>query len=102
MTEKKKFERLPTTVKPSVYDLFFKPDLKTFKFDGKETVHLQVRHAILIFMRNLKVLVTLSRNCPIVAFLKTSFHVLNFAGKCKQTVMLGVSSSESILIIIEK
>ncbi|XP_065204274.1 puromycin-sensitive aminopeptidase-like [Planococcus citri] len=42
MSEKKKFERLPTTVKPTVYDLFLKPDLKTFRFEGKETVFVQI------------------------------------------------------------
>lgn len=38
--------RLPTTVKPTVYDLYFIPDLKAFKFDGKETVSLQVGSTI--------------------------------------------------------
>ncbi|XP_065216102.1 puromycin-sensitive aminopeptidase-like [Planococcus citri] len=42
MSVKKIFERLPTIVKPTVYDLFFKPDLNTFKFDGKSTVSLQI------------------------------------------------------------
>lgn len=46
MVEKKKFERLPTSVKPTVYDLFLKPDLKTFRFDGKEVVYVQVNHSI--------------------------------------------------------
>ncbi|XP_065225211.1 puromycin-sensitive aminopeptidase-like isoform X1 [Planococcus citri] len=42
MCGNKKFDRLPTTVRPSLYDLFLKPDLKNFKFDGKETIFLQI------------------------------------------------------------
>lgn len=42
MAEKKPFERLPKTVKPSHYELFLHPDLKTLTFDGKETVKIEV------------------------------------------------------------
>ncbi|XP_073968531.1 puromycin-sensitive aminopeptidase [Rhodnius prolixus] len=42
MPEKKQFERLPKTVKPVHYDLFLKPNLKTFAFEGRETIQVQV------------------------------------------------------------
>uniref|UniRef100_A0A0N5CHZ9 Aminopeptidase n=1 Tax=Strongyloides papillosus TaxID=174720 RepID=A0A0N5CHZ9_STREA len=37
-----KFERLPTFAKPSHYKIFLKPNLKTFKFDGEETITISV------------------------------------------------------------
>ena len=40
--DKKPFRRLPKTVKPVLYDLFLKPDLKKFTFEGKETVSINV------------------------------------------------------------
>lgn len=36
------FERLPTFAKPSHYSIFLKPNLKTFKFDGEETITINV------------------------------------------------------------
>ncbi len=39
---KKNFERLPKTVLPSHYDIWLKPNLTEFTFQGKLTVHLQV------------------------------------------------------------
>lgn len=44
MPEKKPFERLPSTVTPKRYKLFFKPDLQKFSFDGKETVLVTVSY----------------------------------------------------------
>ncbi|XP_072152523.1 puromycin-sensitive aminopeptidase-like protein [Bemisia tabaci] len=46
MAEKKPFERLPKTVKPSHYELFLHPDLKTLTFDGKETVKIEILSAV--------------------------------------------------------
>ncbi|XP_066991681.2 puromycin-sensitive aminopeptidase isoform X2 [Anabrus simplex] len=43
MPEAKPFERLPKTVVPTHYDLHLKPDLKTFVFEGKVTVNIQVK-----------------------------------------------------------
>lgn len=40
--EKKPFLRLPKSVKPILYDLFLKPDLQKFTFEGKETVSINV------------------------------------------------------------
>ncbi|CAH1397948.1 unnamed protein product [Nezara viridula] len=40
--EKKAFERLPNNVKPLHYDLRLKPNLRTFVFDGKVEIKLQV------------------------------------------------------------
>jgi len=40
--EKKPFLRLPKSVKPVLYDLFLKPDLQKFIFEGKETVSINV------------------------------------------------------------
>lgn len=40
--EKKAFRRLPKSVKPIVYDLYLKPDLEKFIFEGKETVSINV------------------------------------------------------------
>lgn len=42
MPEKKPFERLPKTVIPEHYNLQLKPDLKTFIFEGHETVKIEV------------------------------------------------------------
>nr|CAD7444227.1 unnamed protein product [Timema bartmani] len=43
MPESKPFERLPQTVVPKHYGLLLKPDLKTFIFEGKETIDIQVK-----------------------------------------------------------
>jgi hypothetical protein len=40
--EKKPFLRLPLSVKPVVYDLYLKPDLEKFTFEGKETISINV------------------------------------------------------------
>ncbi|XP_050429789.1 puromycin-sensitive aminopeptidase isoform X2 [Adelges cooleyi] len=40
--DKKSFRRLPKNVKPVLYDLWLKPDLQKFTFEGKETVSLHV------------------------------------------------------------
>lgn len=37
-----KFERLPTFAKPSHYEIFLKPNLETFKFDGEETITISI------------------------------------------------------------
>jgi len=42
MPESKPFERLPKSVVPKHYDLQIKPDLKTFIFEGHETVKVEV------------------------------------------------------------
>ncbi|XP_063226837.1 puromycin-sensitive aminopeptidase isoform X2 [Bacillus rossius redtenbacheri] len=43
MPQPKPFERLPKNVVPKHYDLVLKPDLKTFVFEGKETIKVQVK-----------------------------------------------------------
>lgn len=40
--EKKAFRRLPESIKPVLYDLYLKPDLQNFTFDGKQTVTINV------------------------------------------------------------
>lgn len=40
--EKKAFERLPKFVRPVLYDLYLKPDLQKFTFEGKETISINV------------------------------------------------------------
>lgn len=45
--DKKIFKRLPKTVKPVMYDLYLKPDLQKFTFEGKETVSINVSITIL-------------------------------------------------------
>lgn len=42
MPESKPFERLPKSVVPKHYGLQIKPDLKTFIFEGQETVKVEV------------------------------------------------------------
>jgi hypothetical protein len=44
MSESKPFERLPKSVVPKHYDLKLKPDLKTFIFEGQETVNVEVSY----------------------------------------------------------
>lgn len=53
MPEKKHFERLPKSVIPKNYDLFLKPNLTKFTFEGKETIKI-----------------TVSRNRPILGTMK--------------------------------
>lgn len=43
MSEKKPFQRLPTSVVPLVYDLTLKPDLSKFTFEGKEKIDIEVK-----------------------------------------------------------
>lgn len=45
MPEKKHFERLPKTVIPKNYDLFLKPNLTKFTFEGKEKVQITVSNS---------------------------------------------------------
>lgn len=37
-----KFSRLPEVVKPTLYKIYLKPDLVTFKYEGNETITLNV------------------------------------------------------------
>lgn len=39
---KKAFRRLPESIKPVLYDLYLKPDLQKFTFEGEETVSINV------------------------------------------------------------
>ncbi|XP_017887572.1 puromycin-sensitive aminopeptidase isoform X2 [Ceratina calcarata] len=41
-TEKKPFYRLPIDVQPEHYNIVLSPNLKTFVFDGKEDIHIDV------------------------------------------------------------
>lgn len=45
MPEPKPFERLPKNVVPSHYNLFLKPDLKKFVFEGREIIDIEVKTA---------------------------------------------------------
>ncbi|CAM1326966.1 NPEPPS (predicted), partial [Pycnogonum litorale] len=45
MPDLKQFQRLPKTVIPVSYDIWLKPNLKTFKFDGKVNVQIEVVEA---------------------------------------------------------
>jgi len=40
--QKKPFSRLPTDVIPKNYDLWLKPCMKEFVFDGKQAIQVQV------------------------------------------------------------
>ncbi|XP_045180065.2 puromycin-sensitive aminopeptidase-like [Mercenaria mercenaria] len=42
MPSKEPFQRLPTTVKPVNYDIQLKPNLKTFVFEGIESINIEV------------------------------------------------------------
>ena len=42
MSSTKKFERLPKAIVPSHYDIWLKPDLNKFTFQGTITAHLEV------------------------------------------------------------
>lgn len=48
MPDKKPFQRLSKTVLPKHYDLFLKPNLKEFTFEGKETVKVVVSTKLII------------------------------------------------------
>lgn len=41
--EVKAFQRLPTNVKATNYDVTLTPDLETFTFAGSETIAIEVR-----------------------------------------------------------
>jgi aminopeptidase N len=41
-TSDEKFSRLPEIAKPISYEIYLKPDLKTFKFNGNETIVIDV------------------------------------------------------------
>lgn len=42
MSETKEFQRLPKSVVPKHYELALIPDLKTFTFEGKVAIHIEV------------------------------------------------------------
>lgn len=42
--EKKEFQRLPTDVCPYHYQIFLKPDIKSFTCEGEESVHVDVSY----------------------------------------------------------
>ena len=43
--EKKEFQRLPTDVCPYHYQIFLKPDLKTFTCEGEQSIHVDVSYS---------------------------------------------------------
>lgn len=47
MTQKTPFQRLPTDVVPSIYDIFIEPNLKAFTFKGEEKIQIKVCISIL-------------------------------------------------------
>ena len=50
--------RLPNTIIPEHYDLYFKPNLKTFKYNANMTVKLKVQkitNQIVLNARDLKI-----------------------------------------------
>ncbi|XP_031826671.1 puromycin-sensitive aminopeptidase isoform X2 [Nomia melanderi] len=51
-TEKQPFRRLPTDVLPYHYDIVLSPNLKTFIFDGKENVDIDVKKSTDIVILN--------------------------------------------------
>lgn len=46
---KKEFQRLSTNVSPVNYNLWLKPTLETFTFDGKEDIEVKVRKINLFY-----------------------------------------------------
>lgn len=48
MPAKKDFERLPTNIQPINYCLRLKPNLKSFTFEGTETIDVEVNKEILV------------------------------------------------------
>ena len=42
MEAEDKFMRLPTSVKPLIYNIYMKCDVGTFEFNGTETITLEV------------------------------------------------------------
>lgn len=82
MPESKPFERLPKSVVPKHYDLQIKPDLKTFIFEGQETVKVEVIEATDKIILNsldldIKSVKYTSSNGNIFAPLKSSTSVEN-------------------------
>ena len=45
-TSEDKFSRLPEIAKPLSYDIYLKPDLKSFKCKGKEDIVVEVIHSV--------------------------------------------------------
>jgi puromycin-sensitive aminopeptidase len=48
MVSEKKFERLPSSVVPSHYDIWLKPNLTQFTFEGTITAHLNVNMLLVV------------------------------------------------------
>jgi len=46
MASGKKFSKLPELAKPKNYEIYITPDLRSFKFDGKETIRIEVKSLI--------------------------------------------------------
>lgn len=80
MTEcKKTFRRLPKTIKPVVYDLYMKPDLLNFTFEGKETVSINVSTYYSLSCHNIIVYLILTTFDNLYTYLLYSIStILNF------------------------
>ncbi|XP_006620199.1 puromycin-sensitive aminopeptidase isoform X1 [Apis laboriosa] len=86
--EKKPFRRLPTDVQPYHYNIVLSPNLKTFVFDGKEDVHIDVKKSTDTIVLN-----SLDINIKTVFFNDNN-------GKIIPTKHIDISSSEETATLV--
>src|SRR5258708_14061726 len=76
--------RLPTHIKPERYEITLKPDLKVFKFEGKETIYLKIQKPskeIILHAKDLKIEKAIFQNIDLKITYNDKNETVTFTSK---------------------